>query len=102
MEDANQEHDAAPSFEEDVEGIVILIYIFLTQYTETAMLRWKKKLSETATTAVQRVTQLSDIIYGKLRDRSGTTRYDDDVDQPDSSKFVPETDEVRDFKDEEV
>ena len=66
------------------------------------MLRWKQKLSETATTAVRRVAQLSDIIYGKLRDHTGTTRYDDDVDQPDSSKFVPETDEIREFKDDEV
>lgn len=46
---------------------------------------------------MKRIPQLSDIIYGKLRDREGSTRYDDDLDQVDSSKFVPVSDEVRDF-----
>eukprot|EP00026_Physarum_polycephalum_P001142 Phypoly_transcript_01143.p1 GENE.Phypoly_transcript_01143~~Phypoly_transcript_01143.p1 ORF type:complete len:1209 (+),score=274.43 Phypoly_transcript_01143:529-3627(+) len=82
-EEMDEDAEGEEPVEEDVE--------------ETAMLRWKQKLNETATTAVRRVAQLSDIIYGKLRDRSGTTRYDDDIDQLDSSKFVPETDEVRDF-----
>ncbi len=63
--------------------------------TEAANLRWKEKLASTATQAVRRLPQLADIIYGKLRDRQGTSLFDDDVDQLDSSKFVPGEKELR-------